>query len=351
MAKNIDGKQASKHIIKQLDKHHIPYRIRSGSALITCPFHPTPSVFPDPSYLRLSINLDSHWYDNHYIPVGFCRCWSCGKVCHFNDLIENPEDEIPKSKHRFFKDLKPLPKSGSSEDKALFSKPLNFNIEDDQSQEFVDVNSYWREEWQGDWRTIKEKTLLKMGAYSFFDYDPNSKKAKAGVNRLLFYAYDKDKEKIGWIALSDNEARKKKYILKQKNMPGSWVNKTLLFHEKFPDNKPLLLVEGPYDALRMIQEGFYAVSMLGAGSWSEDKKLLLVSKASHVIILFDGDSTGYEKSLKVYKDLKDYIPTKRLLLPIIGGDSDKDKNIDPGNMPSKYVRLVRKKLNEFVENN
>lgn len=348
MAKNVDGAQASEHIIKQLEKNNIPFRVRSGSAMITCPYHPCPSVFPDASYLRLSINLNAHWYENHYIPVGFCRCWSCGKVCHFNDLIENKDNEIPPFKHRLFKNLKPLPKSGTAEDTQLFSKDVSFKEDEDV---FIDVNSYWKDKWHGSWRSIEEKTLLKMGASSYFDYDPNNKKSTMGVNRLLFYAYNKDKEKIGWIALSDNKARKKKYILKQKNMPGSWVSKTFLFHEKFPNDVPLLLTEGPYDALRMIQEGFNAISMLGAGSWSEDKKLLLVGKASHVIILFDGDETGYEKSLKVYKDLKDYIPTKRLLLPIIGGNEDKDKNLDPGNMPDKYVRIVRKKLNKFVEEN
>lgn len=358
MAKNLDGVKAKKHILKQLELHNIPNRIRSGSALITCPFHPTPhNFFPDESYLRLSINLEGHWHDKQYIPVGFCRCWSCGKVCTFNELIENKDGEIPPSKHKFFKNLKPLPKSGTAQDTSLFSK--NVSLADEEEQEkFIDVPLYWRDEWKGRWRTtnkketpIEEETLIKAGAYSFFDYNPELKSNMSGVNRLLFYTYDKNNEKIGWIALADDKARKKKYVIKQKNMDGHWVNKTFLFFEKFPKNSPVLLTEGPYDALRMMQEGFNAIAMLGASSWSKEKKIMLASKASHVVILFDGDRTGYEKSKIVYDDLKGYVPTKRLLLPIIGGDEHKELNIDPGNMPYKYVKIVRKKFNQFVENN
>lgn len=345
----LDGEKAAKHIINQLDKHHIPYTPRGNSVLLTCPYHPSQDSYPSLTYHRLSVNIESHYHNDDYIPVGLCRCWSCGKICFFNDLITNPKQEIPKEK--VLSSLKPIPRSGSAEDDTLFYKPISFDEKESDQTIFTDVPLYWREEWKGTWRTITEDTLKRMGCYSYFDYNDKSKQAIAGVNRLLFYAYDINKEKVGWLALADDKARKKKYCLKQKNMDGSWVHKTLLFHEKFPDNKPIVLTEGPFDALRMIQEGFNAVSMLGAGSWSEEKKLLLVSKASHVIVLFDGDEVGYEKSLKVYKALRDYVPTKRLLLPILGDDEHKEDNIDPGNMPSKFVKIIRKKVKQFVEEN
>lgn len=351
--KYLDGEKAANHILKQLDKHRWPYRLRGSSVVITCPFHESPS-YPDINYCRLSINLESKYHNDEYIPVGLCRCWSCGKVCFFNDLITNPKGEIPKDKVLSF--LKPLPQSGTAEDNALFSKTISFD--DDDKPVFHDVPMYWREKWKGRWRTtkknetpIEEETLLKMGCYSYFDYNPNNKSSMAGVNRLLFYAYDANNEKIGWIALADDEARKHKYVLKQRNMGGEWVSKTVLFHEKMPDNVPLILTEGPYDALRLIQEGFYAVCLLGAGNWTDEIKNLVVSKASHLIILFDGDSTGYEKSKKVYKAVKKYIPTKRVLLPIVGGDEHKEKNLDPGNMPHKYVKALRKLIKKFVAEN
>lgn len=346
LIKYLDGEKAAKHIIKQFEKHNWPHRVRNGSLVITCPFHESPS-YPDYNYLRLSINLESKYHNEGYIPVGLCRCWSCGKICFYNDLINNPKNEIPKKKVLSF--LKPLPQSGTTEDNQLFSKALDFS--EDSNSEFIDVPTYWRESWKGTWRTIKEETLIKMGCYSFFDYDPNNKSSIAGVNRLLFYAYNSHNEKIGWIALADDKARKKKYMLKQKNMTGSWVSKTVLFHEKFDNNVPLILTEGPFDALRLIQEGFNAVSMLGAGNWSDDIKNLVISKASHLIILFDGDDTGYEKSKKVYKAVKRYIPTKRVLLPILGGNEHKELNIDPGNMPDKYVKALRKLVKKFVEEN
>jgi len=354
--KYLDGKKAAEHIMKQLDKHEWPYTPRGTSVIITCPFHDSPS-YPDYKYHRLSINLESKYHNDEYIPVGLCRCWSCGKVCFFNDLITNPKKEIPIGK--VLRNFKPLPQSGTVEDNDLFTTRISFDDEE-QKDKFVDVPMYWRESWKGKgrWRTtrknetpIEEDTLIKMGCYSFFDYNPDSKNTIAGVNRLLFYAYDIHEEKIGWIALADDEARKKEYCLKQKNMSGSWVSRTVLFHEKFPDNVPLILTEGPYDALRLIQEGFNAVCMLGAGNWSKEIRKLLISKASHLIILFDGDKTGYEKSKKVYDSVKSYIPTKRILLPIIGGEEHKEKNLDPGNMPYKYIKALRKKVKKFVKEN
>ena len=121
-----------------------------------------------------------------------------------------------------------------------------------------------------------------------------------------------------------------------------------MFHEKFPDDTPLVLVEGPFDALRLIKEGIPAIAMLGAGNFSDEKRNLIASKASHIIILFDGDATG-RKDAKIVKDeIQDYVPTLNLKLPIL---KDKDKQLDPGNMSQKYVDILRKKIKEFVKNN
>ena len=340
--KYLDGDSASSHIIRVLEEANIPHTMRSDSVLITCPYHsPT---YPHFSYHRLSINLTPKFReDGTYVPVGLFHCWSCGKAGFFNQLID--DKELPKERRL---NVKPLPVAGSHEDKQLF----NIKIEEKKEKKFQEINKFLLSRWEEDWRGIPAKLLRKMGAKCYFDYNPNARSRSgakldiSGTNRLLFYAYDEDGNKIGWIALANEKNRKKKNCLKQKNMDGEWASKTVLFHEKYPDNTPIVLVEGPFDALRLIKEGFQACAVLGAGNWSEEKRDLLASKASHLIILFDGDETGYKDSKIIEDDISKYLPTLRLKLPIY---PNKEDQIDPGNMPDKFVKILRNKMNKFIK--
>lgn len=344
IVKYLDGESARNHILNILKD--IPHTMRGDSILITCPYHPSPE-YPSFNYHRLSINLVPKYQNGKYIPVGLFHCWSCGKVGFFNDLFKSSKDLIQSK----VLNGKPLPKSGTSEDNDLEIRKLE---EYEEKQDFKDLPQFVLSRWYGSWRGITQNTLRKMGCKSYFDYNPDAKNRfgkkldLGGTNRLLFYAYDEDKEKIGWVALANEKDRQKKNCLKQKNMVGEWCRKTLLFHEKFKDNTPLILVEGVFDALHLIQEGFNSVSMLGAGNWSDEKRNFIASKASCVIVLFDGDETGYEKGLKVYKSLNGYVPVKRLLLPILKTE-DKSKQLDPGNMSEKYIKILRKKQKELED--
>ena len=64
-----------------------------------------------------------------------------------------------------------------------------------------------------------------------------------------------------------------------------------------------------------------------------------------MIILFDGDDTGWQKSKKVYESIKDYVPTKRILLPI---KKRKEEQYDPGNMPEKFINILKEKIHSFT---
>lgn len=341
--KYLDGDSASAHIIRVLEEKHIPYTLRADNVLITCPYHSP--IYPHFSYHRLSINLTPKFHDGSYVPVGLFHCWSCGKSGFFNQLIN--DKELPKERRL---NVEPLPIAGSYEDKQLF----NIKLEEKKETKFEEINKFLLSRWEEDWRGIPAKLLRKMGAKCYFDYNPNAKDREGnkldvvGRSRLLFYVYDEDCNKIGWIALANEKDRKNKRLLKQKNMGGEWASKTVLFHEKYPDNTPIVLVEGPFDALRLIKEGFQACAVLGAGNWSKEKRDLLASKASHLIILFDGDETGWKDSKIIEKDIKKYLPTLRLKLPIY---QNKDDQIDPGNMPDKFVKILRNKMNTFIRRN
>lgn len=343
--KFLDGDAAAVHIMRELEKANIPYTPRTDSVVITCPYHSP--IYPHFSYHRLSINLVPKFRDDgKYIPVGKFHCWSCGKAGMFNDLIT--DKSLPKERRL---EVEPLPIAGSCEDKQLFNIDLK---KEKKKKEFEEINHFLIGKWTQDWRGIPSKLLRKMGAKSYFDYNPKAKNREGieldigGTERMLFYAYDEEHRKIGWIALANEEDRDEGKILKQKNMSGEWASKTVLFHEKYEDDTPIVLVEGPFDALRLIKEGFQACPVLGAGNWSEEKRDLLASKASHLIILFDGDETGWKDSKIIEDDIKDYLPTLRLKLPIY---EKKEDQIDPGNMPDKFVKILRKKMNKFIKEN
>lgn len=348
--KFLDGDSASVMIVKQIEEAKIPYTPRSDSILITCPYHSP--IYPHFSYHRLSINLSPKFReDGSYIPVGLFHCWSCGASGFFNKLID--DKKLPKERRL---NVKGLPVAGSYQDNQLFTINLTKNKD---KKEFEEINPFLLGKWNQDWRGIPAKLLRKMGAFSYFDYNPKAKSRDGtdlvigGTERMLFYAYDEENNKIGWIALANDKDRnnakeKHRNILKQKNMSGEWASKTVLFHEKYEDNTPIVLVEGPFDALRLIKEGFQACAVLGAGNWSEEKRDLLASKASHLIILFDGDETGWKDGKIIENDIKKYLPTLRLKLPIY---KNKEDQIDPGNMPDKFVRILRKKMNNFTKEN
>ena len=348
--KFLDGDSASVHIMQQLEKSNTPFTPRAESVLITCPYHSP--VYPHFSYHRLSINLVPKFReDGTYVPVGLFHCWSCGKAGFFNKLID--DKELPKERRL---QVEPLPIAGSYKDEQLFNIKLKERKEEIRS---IEINKFLLSRGEEDWRGIPAKLLRKMGAKCYFDYNTKAKDRNGnsldigGTNRLLFYAYDEDKNKIGWIALANDEDREeskilKRKLLKQKNMAGEWASRTVLFHEKYEDNTPIVLVEGPFDALRLIKEGFQACPVLGAGNWSKEKRDLIASKASHLIILFDGDEVGWKDSKIIEDDIKEYLPTLRLKLPIYEG---KENQIDPGNMPNKFVKILKKKMDKFIKEN
>lgn len=133
---------------------------------------------------------------------------------------------------------------------------------------------------------------------------------------------------------------------KVKNMKGEWV-KEALYPIDYVKNAPyLVLVEGQYDALRLIYEKIPAVSIFGTNNWTSSLvDVIKVFSFKHIFVLMDGDRSGRDAGIRVYNDLVEQCNVTLIDLP---------DGRDPGNLKQdeikKLKKLFKKKRNEeYIE--
>jgi DNA primase len=98
----------------------------------------------------------------------------------------------------------------------------------------------------------------------------------------------------------------------------------------------IVLVEGPFDALRLCYEGISALSILGTSNWSKLKLATLEGMAcKKIIICMDGDKAGRDAERQIFEDTAGVIKRKRFRLPL------QTPGIDPGNMSEELLEALR----------
>ena len=155
------------------------------------------------------------------------------------------------------------------------------------------------------------------------------------------------------------------------NAPGKWGAKYGLFpfdySVKLMKDKRLdylVLVEGPRDALRLLQEGIPAVSILGTQSWSKSKvRLLEFSGARRIILMLDGDAAGRKATKLLYSGVRKFGGTETVVAPPLHENFDvqvfklweyellpsfKEKGYDAGNCPRSIIRDLRNMCNGTI---
>lgn len=120
---------------------------------------------------------------------------------------------------------------------------------------------------------------------------------------------------------------KRKYL----NASGTWSSYAGLFPLQARKKWPfVVLVEGPRDALVLLQRGIPALAILGTHSWSVEKRSLLLSlEPDYVLVAGDGDNAGAEMNSVILKSLKGYVPRKKVPIP---------KGEDPASLPKSFWR-------------
>jgi len=315
--------QTRDFILSELKRIGRKYKVEKDNASITCPYHrPGQNSFYNSS---LSINLKEHYYRDKIVPVGFFRCWSCKIAGVWNRLVSDKK-----------LDVKPISDQITPEDPLL-----DFDILEDEDKIYTRPPSFFLSEWEGSWRGIPEDLLKNIGCLKWFDYDGvkessyGGKYDRGGEDRLWIPVSMWNRE-IGYIGALLRKRTKKeirfKKPVKYRNSNGEWASEALFPFDLLEDDQPIVLVEGPYDALRLINEGIPALSILGTQNWTETKRTALLQKASKVILCMDGDRSGRECARYIEDDIEDYIDIKKYNIPL-----KRKKSLDPGNMPMRYI--------------
>lgn len=273
------------NFIEELERFAYNYSpiVKGNTVWIKCPFHSqgqerTPSC---------CINLIKSKY-----PAGFWYCFGCGKHGTWNDLCLS----IP--------GLTPL-----TDEEIKHQDLIITNLTPQQKQELLGVNSIdfiktntaipWNKE--DTWRKINGKLLNKIGATKFYNEDIK-------ISQLFLPCKQNNIIQGGIKAMLERKPGQHGYF----NTPGAWVKKTLFpydFTKGFmkTHGNIVALVEGPRDALNLIQGNFPALAILGSKNWSNFKRDLVFSlNPDYIVLAFDNDEAGQLASSSVYDSIKDY---------------------------------------------
>ena len=231
------------------------------SWFLNCPFH------PDKKSPSLSI-IVNHGYSQ---PVGFWKCFGCGKKGYWNELAEVLNMETI---------------DGYKLDLTEASS-ISFNVEEEEEKEpkAKKVNIKTLVPWPNDtlWRGFSGKTVSKYGGMlNRFDVD----------YPLVFLCRHRNSKKvIGFIRCRlKKQEGKKSYLFSR----GAWTSEYIWPEEYLPKSERLVIVEGVRDALAWICRGVPAGAILGtsSGMGARRKATLLGLGIEETVLFMDGDHAG-----------------------------------------------------------
>lgn len=293
-------------IIDQLETACSETKMTRNDLYIVCPFH----ADSDPS---CSVHISGH-----KLPVGTYHCWSCGAKGPWSRLAEQlgldtGETYSPQNPFRAKK-------------RAIAEK-----LREDQEishQEMLNHMPAGSFPWEhGDFRGIPEEFLLKLNPKRWYDDSTN-------CYRIVFPVTNNNKVTIGSVARRLDKDK----FMPWRNSPGPWARKALFPLQLMqPIIKTVVLVEGPFDAIRLNYYGIPTLSILGTQNWSEQKiSILEARKTERIIICMDGDKAGRVAESRIFIDTEDRFKRKRFRLPI-----DEVNPVDPGNMDEEKIEALR----------
>lgn len=216
----------------------------------------------------------------------------------------------------------------------MLGTEVEFSQRSDEPRVLLERETPWYED--TDWRTIKGSTLKKVGALLVIN--------RQGNCRIRFPAMYKGK-RVGhvtglWVKSKHKNAPS---YLESKHMFNGkpWSQTHVLFYDycrkklkKYPD-KPLFIVEGPRDALKLIEYGLLAVPILGTQKNLDEKiDIIFELNPKRFILMLDGDAAGEHGADTIEEKLnRRHVDVRRFNLP---------DETDPAMLPKRLARKIEK---------
>lgn len=303
---------------KQLDMKCPDMFIRGKDFMILCPFHPDNSP---------SCGVDR--------ATGMFKCFSCKAGGGWNKLAKRLDmDRLAwkgDGKKRDFK-------AGEVKD-GLTRALTKAGVVDPAKQRLAKVRPIveaWPE--HAEWRDLPGAFLLNLGCVKVVDLMHN-------VMRIGLPVRTTDGEILGYTcrAVDPVDAEPKytplaadRITWRAKELPAN-VSLFLVDRAMDEDWDCAVLVEGPFDAIKLYAAGIPALAILGTGNWTMQKKAIILGLGlSTVFVMMDNDKSGWEAQAAIIQDLGSSVRTVGLGLP--AGLKD------PGGMTVKQLAWLKAKV-------
>ena len=292
-------------IIDQLERTVSQTKILANDIMIVCPFH----ADSDPS---CSVHISGH----KEFPIGTFNCWSCKESGSWGKLADKlglDHGEYHHPENPFGSRLRAIERK----EKAAL------DLRRDQFNNHMPLGS---SPWEfGDWRKISEEFLAGLGAQRYYD-------DKSDLFRIVFPVKNTMGVVIGSAARLIGDGP-----VPWLNSPGRWARKALFPLVALPKGpKTVVLVEGPYDAIRLNHVGIPTLSIMGTNNWDPIKLSILTNLGvKNIVICMDGDAAGRGAEAEIFNATANKFHRKRFRLPF------ENPPVDPGNMSLERVDALR----------
>jgi hypothetical protein len=183
--------------------------------------------------------------------------------------------------------------------------------------------------WRKSWREVSAETMRAASAYKWFDDGSR-------CYRILLPVWLYDEEPMGWIA---RRLDKSKYTPYRNSTSLEGLIKYVLYPyhlvRKMRHTRSVVLVEGPYDALRLVDRGIPALALLGVENYARTCHIHLTNLGVKTVIMgLDNDNAGALATPKIVERIRRDFEIKYW----------RYKSKDPGESKARERRALRRLL-------
>lgn len=216
---------------------------------------------------------------------------------------------------------------------------MNKKLEKHIQKAVANISIPWDvEPWIKPYRHVPLATLQRLSALRWYD----DLKKNDQCERILFpiSMYGNIE---GWVARRTDKAPPGQKLNTPYRNATDMSSAELLFPLDYVikmKKRTVVLVEGPYDAIRLVNYGIPALAILGTGNYHPDNRIhILNTRAKTIILAMDSDDAGMLARVNIAPSLKEMFEVKHFFCP-----EEEGKN-DPGSMPTPYMDKLWKMVN------